>query len=432
MPSQCTFELDRPEPIYYSGETINGRAILTTTSEKSVNEVYILFEGEAKVRWEESKSRRGNGRTHHYTEYYRGNQTYLNTRTNVFGSGNLPPGTHIYTFCIPLPLDCPSSVVAKYGKISYEVSVVIDRQWRFNNVFKQPLTVLQTYNLNMSPQLLMPLMREDIKHFCCWPCSSGPVLSTLTIPFGGYAPGQRIRFTLEIDNQSGGYDLDGIEVKLKQTYVFQASTPHHKTREKDHILNESCQQERVLRLSKRIIDGTLAIPAVPPSSRNNGIISVNYKVILSIKTGDCHVDTDFEVPIVIGTIPLIQSAEDPSNAAQWIPQTPDTPAGAAADLPPSYDNCKPPSFEHATNADDKFVDIDVDEHNRTDDFIPRYPMYTNFAMPSAPPLSSEDPDTPLLQSPPVLSLPHNATAPFDGDGNPNDRPPASYGWSSNQ
>lgn len=37
MPSTCVFEFDRREPIYYSGETINGRAILTTTSRKSVN-----------------------------------------------------------------------------------------------------------------------------------------------------------------------------------------------------------------------------------------------------------------------------------------------------------------------------------------------------------------------------------------------------------
>jgi len=45
------------------------------------------------------------------------------------------------------------------------------------------------------------------------------------------------------------------------------------------------------------------------------------------------------VPIVIGTIPLVQSAENPSRAAEWIPETPNTPAGAAADLPPSYDKC---------------------------------------------------------------------------------------------
>jgi len=118
-------------------------------------EVYILFEGEAKVKWDESRSRTRNGKTEHYTEHFRGKQTYLNTRTCVFGSGNLPPGTHTYNFCIPLPLECPSSVVGQYGKICYEVSVIIDRQWRFNNVFKQPLTVLQTYNLNMSPELLV-------------------------------------------------------------------------------------------------------------------------------------------------------------------------------------------------------------------------------------------------------------------------------------
>ncbi|KAI8044581.1 arrestin domain-containing protein 17 [Drosophila gunungcola] len=430
MPSNCIFEFDRPEPIYYSGETINGRAILTTTSEKSVNEVYILFEGEAKVRWDERKTRSRNGKTEYYTEHFRGKQTYLNTRTNVFGSGNLPAGTHTYTFCIPLPLECPSSVAVQYGKICYEITVVIDRQWRFNNIFKQPLTVLQTYNLNMSPQLLMPLVREDIKHFCCWPCRSGPVLSTLTIPFGGYAPGQKIRFSLEIDNQSSGYDLDGIEVQLKQTYRFQAQTPHHKTREMEHILNQFGQEERVLRLSKKIIEGTLAIPAVPPSSRSNGIISVSYQVILSINTGSCHVDSDFEVPIVIGTIPLIQSAENPAHVSEWIPQTPDTPAGAAADLPPSYDKCKPPTFEEATNFGERFIDIDVDEHNRTDDFIPRYPMYTNFALPSAPPLLTEEPGSSLQQPVPVLSLPHDASAPLI-EGSSIDRPSPSYGWNSN-
>ncbi|KAH8369146.1 hypothetical protein KR009_002747 [Drosophila setifemur] len=430
MPSTCSFELDRPEPIYYSGETITGRATLTTTENKSVNEVYILFEGEAKVRWEERRTRTQNGKTHHYTEYFRGKHTYLNTRTNVFGSGELPAGTHTYTFCIALPLECPSSVVQKYGKITYEISVVIDRQWRFNNIFKQPLTVLQTYNLNMSPELLVPLVLEETKYFCCWPCSSGPVLTTLTIPFGGYAPGQKIRFTLEIDNQSSGYDLDGIEVCLKQTYVFRAESPHHKTREKVYRLNETGHGEQVLRLSKRVINGILAIPAVPPSSRNSGIISVSYCVILAIDMGSCHVNTEFDVPIIIGTIPLAQSAEDPRNVVNWIPETPDTPAGAAGDLPPSYDNCKPPTFEEATKFGEKFIDTDVDEHNRTDDFIPRYPMYTNFAMPTAPPPPTDEGGSPLLPPPMFSSMPYPPTAPSNNE-NSSDRPSTSYGWNAN-
>jgi len=47
-----------------------------------------------------------------------------------------------------------------------------------------------------------------------------------------------------------------------------------------------------------------------------------------------------------------------------------------------YHSTEPPTFEEATNFGERFIDIDADEHNRTDDFIPRYPMYTNFALPS--------------------------------------------------
>ncbi|XP_030558918.1 arrestin domain-containing protein 3 [Drosophila novamexicana] len=403
MPSSCVFEFDRPCPVYYSGETINGRIVLKTTSNKSVNAVFILFAGEAKVRWEERRTRTVNGKTETYTEYYRGSEKYLNTRTNVFGEGDLPAGTHTYTFCIPLPLECPTSCVEKYGKIAYEVSLVLDRSWRFNNEFKQPLTVLQTYNLNMYPEMLIPIKSEDIKYFCCWPCSSGPVISTLTIPFGGYAPGQRINYTLQIDNQSHGYDLHGIEISLIQIYEFRASVPMHKSRTHKNTLCQEYQPEHVRRLSKRLINASLVIPPVAPSSRINHIINVSYQIKMAIRTGDCHSNSEIDTPIIVGTIPLAQSAQDPSHVAEWIPETPDTPAGASADMPPSYDTCKPPSFEEATHIGERFVDTDVNEHNRTDDFVPRYPMYTNFATPTAPPVETA--------SVPLMSLPHDPSAP---------------------
>lgn len=43
MPSDCVFEFDRRDPIYYSGETINGRIKLRTTRPKNVNgnNIYI-------------------------------------------------------------------------------------------------------------------------------------------------------------------------------------------------------------------------------------------------------------------------------------------------------------------------------------------------------------------------------------------------------
>ncbi|XP_067638811.1 arrestin domain-containing protein 3-like [Eurosta solidaginis] len=401
MPSTCVFEFDRPQPIYYSGETINGRIQLTTTSEKTVRALYILFEGEAKVRWKESRSRSRNGKTEHYTKYFRANETYLNTRTHVHGEGALQPGTYTYTFNIPLPLECPTSCVEKYGKIAYELSLVLDRPYRFDNVFKQPLTVLHQVNLNMQPQLLIPIKSEDIKYFCCWPCSSGPVLSTLIILFGGYAPGQTIKYKLEIDNQSTGYDLeDGVELKLIQVYNFVAHTPHNKTRYHSNTLARTTQGMQCLRLSKRLVEGELLIPPVPPTLEMGYIIGVRYEIKMSIDTGACHTDSEIKVPITIGTVPLAQSATNPQNAIDLLPtapvepETPGSPFGS--DVPPNYDKFKPPSFEEATSIGGKFIDRDVDERNRNDEFIPKYPMYTNFAVATAPTL---DDSAPLLQTP---------------------------------
>lgn len=89
------------------------------------------------------------------SRYYRGSETYVDSKIRVFDGGELTVGIHTFTFCIPLPLECPTSCVEKYGKIAYEVSLVVDRLWRFDNVFKQPITVLQTYNLNMYPEMLV-------------------------------------------------------------------------------------------------------------------------------------------------------------------------------------------------------------------------------------------------------------------------------------
>lgn len=437
MPSECIFEFDRPQPVYYSGEIINGRINLHTTSQKSVREVYILFVGEAKVRWEESRTRSRDGKTEHYNEYYRADETYLHSKTCVHGDGTLQPGTYTYTFCIPLPLECPTSCVEKYGKIAYELSLVLNRPYRFDNVFKKPLTVLYQVNLNMQPELLIPIKSEDIKYFCCWPCSSGPVISTLTIPFGGYAPGQRIKYQLEIDNQSTGYDLaDGIELKLTQIYSFEAHTPHRKTRYHSNTLALTEQGMQCLRLSKRLIDGTLLIPPVPPTSNRNYIIGVRYEIKMSINTGCCHTDSEIVIPITIGTVPLAQSATNPQNAigllptAPAIPDTPGTPPGS--DAPPNYEKFKPPSFDEATTIGGKFIDRDVDERNRTDEFIPRYPMYTNFAVPTAPSaVGGDEADAPLLVSPTAAST-HTAPPPYpqesEQSGQPATRAATGYGW----
>ena len=76
---------------------------------------------------------------------------YINNSTLVHGEGNLPAGLHTYSFVIPLPWECPTSIEGKYGHVRYEISLRLNRYLRFDNIYKQPITVIRTIDLNLNP-----------------------------------------------------------------------------------------------------------------------------------------------------------------------------------------------------------------------------------------------------------------------------------------
>lgn len=41
MPSSCEFNLNKPEAIYFSGETVSGNIILNTSNNKNVRGEYL-------------------------------------------------------------------------------------------------------------------------------------------------------------------------------------------------------------------------------------------------------------------------------------------------------------------------------------------------------------------------------------------------------
>ncbi|XP_034486834.1 uncharacterized protein LOC117791242 isoform X2 [Drosophila innubila] len=212
---------------------------------------------------------------------------------------------------------------------------------------------------------------------------------SLTIPFGGYTPGQRINYELYIDNQALGNDLKCVKLSLIQIYEFRAYSGTYKSKICKNDVSSELHSQMVRRLSKRLINGSLNIPTtLPPTSTKNYIIKISYVIYLFINAGDFQRDWEMEIPIIIGTIPLEQIANDPAHTTPWIPQTPDTPAVPAADLPPSYDVYRPPTFEEATHIGEVFED--TDDNNGYNNFVhstgPRY---------------EDSADVPLLRLPPT-------------------------------
>ncbi|XP_036675194.3 arrestin domain-containing protein 3 [Drosophila suzukii] len=373
MPTTCVFQLDRLNPVYNSGEYISGRILLRTDKVKRVNAVYVTLEGEAKVQWSMS----GKSETANYS----GHQQYLHSRTNVFDNTLFRAGVHVYVLTLRIPPDCPSTCKGPYGYIAYTISLTIDKPWGFDEVFRKPINVVQTLDLNYNTEFALPVKDENLKYLCHWPCISGPICSTLALPASGFTPLQEVPFRLEVDNQSPHYDIIGVEVSIKQHFVFLSRKPVKRNFYTKTLVKELIS-DRTLRLSKRQYESSICVPMDTPRStlNPNYIVFLHYTLQVKLKTGYFHYDTDLSVPIIVGTTSL-QHLRDSVHTQQPVRRTPTperqrliervTPrpppleeesageADAATDEPhqaieddepPSYDSCLPPSFSFATLA----------------------------------------------------------------------------------
>ncbi|EDW81370.1 uncharacterized protein Dwil_GK12023 [Drosophila willistoni] len=397
MPTTCVFQLDRLNPVYNSGEYISGRILLRTDKVKRVNAVYVTLEGEAKVQWSMS----GKSETANYS----GHQQYLHSRTNVFDNSLFRAGVHVYVLTLRIPPDCPTTCKGPYGYIAYNISLTIDKPWGFDEVFRKPIHVVQTLDLNYNTEFALAVKDENIKYLCHWPCISGPIASTLTLPASGFTPLQEVPFRVEVDNQSPHYDIIGLEVSIKQHFVFLSRKPV----KRNFYTKTLCKElitDRTLRLSKRLYEGSICIPMDTPRStlNPNYIVFLHYTLQLKLKTGYFHYDTELSVPIVIGTTPLQHmrgsvhtqqpSRRTPTPERQRLiervsPRPPtvteETAQETAAephqtipdDEPPTYDSCLPPSFSFATLGSQQTLDSQASSVLQRI-HMPKFPGFTTF------------------------------------------------------
>ncbi|XP_030374224.1 arrestin domain-containing protein 1-like [Scaptodrosophila lebanonensis] len=408
MTSTCIFEFDRPEPVFYSGENIYLRATLNLAYTKEVHSIYVSFEGTACVSWERrewlNKLALHDWRTDDDTVH--SSDSYVMAFTKLCRKEQLPTGQHIFELCLPLPAKSPNSCIAKYGRVFYELGLVVEYPEHRDDEYKRQVIVMYNYNLNWYPEILAPLKFETVSEFCSWPIKGGAVFTILSLPCGGYVPGQMMNFQLEIDNRSQGHDVNNVVVQFIQTTKYTVSFPKTRRTEDSKVLIEYGPIGEVLRYSKRVINDALFIHNMPPTTRYKTLIDVSYHLVVSIKTGGVQRDSTLSVPIIIGTKPQQNSVEGPKlpilMPTDKLPKLPTLMPNVKSDddKPPSYEKCKsPPGFVEAVSGAKPGSDC-------PDDIVPRYPICTNFVI-----LSASTPDntnTPFLTQklypyPPVVA-----------------------------
>uniref|UniRef100_A0A1I8NVS2 Arrestin C-terminal-like domain-containing protein n=1 Tax=Stomoxys calcitrans TaxID=35570 RepID=A0A1I8NVS2_STOCA len=391
MPSTCEFKLDRQNGVYFAGQSVSGSILLTTSHEKRIRDIRIRFLGEAKVHWTEFRhGQKLFGNQVSANSLYRAHEIYVDQVAVVRREGIMPAGAYNYKFQFRIPKSCPTSCAGNHGHIRYILWLVIARPYRPNSTFRKPITVLRKVNLNISPRYKMPVEAEEMSSTGCLPCYSGRIFYSLRVPFGGYASGQTLKYSLKIRNLSMT-EIYGYQVEFVQWMTFIAKLPRYNERKIRTVVASHKKRDSCLRLSNRQFEGKLILPSLPPDTGKSGIIRLKYSLELEIFIYGCHGKSSLSVPIVIGNVPIIQSlhiwpgesstptTNDNSNRS-YSPAITSTPELAAAnetgaDGPPAYEEILPPSFEQAMAASPPFIDPDDCGNVRDSWFRPLYPMF---------------------------------------------------------
>ncbi|KAL7037279.1 hypothetical protein ACKWTF_009150 [Chironomus riparius] len=379
MVTSCEIKFDNnPNGTYLSGQMITGKVILNLSEKKKVRSVYLKIEGYAKCSWTVTKGR-GNGRR---SITYKGREDYLNQVTYLLGTESGPnldlaAGITTYSFACMLPESLPSSFEGKYGHIRYSCKAVLDRPLKTDKEFRLPFSVIKSEDLNAIPSLTIPTKSEIIRHFYCCCFKSKPFYMSAAIPFSGYVPGQKVDLIIFMNNQSN-VDVEGTKVTLERSTQYISQNPRKKIRSELLAVKE-VYGTGMIKSGSGEVRISLEIPPLSPTNINySRIITTCYQLRVVAKVSGAHKNPYLNIPIKIGTNPLLASLPIPQYNTLFDASFSSQPSAPSISHPMDL---PPPSYEEATQI---VPEMSVDDANISI-FNPRYPVW-NFSsqMPTAP------------------------------------------------
>ncbi|XP_056022792.1 arrestin domain-containing protein 3-like [Ostrea edulis] len=356
--------LDNAQGIFWSGQTVSGRATVDLESEMKMREIRLAFEGKAYVHWSE---RHGSGK-HRRTVHYRATEYYFNNVVIVFGKGLgggdeqiLHPGQHAFPFSFVLPPSLPSSFEGGIGHVRYTIKGTIDRPWRFDDHTVLAFTVLSALDLNQQPLATHGAEATDSKNLCCLCCKSGPITGTIKVNRIGYVPGESLYFEASAQNMSNR--VCGMSAALEMITTFHATSKSRSVPQDINII-----QHQDLKPGDSDVWGgeRFIVPPLPPSYLAGcNIIDIRYILKLVIDPSGPAFDLSVPVEIIIGTIPL-------QSAVQQYQQT----LSAAQPSAPPQVAMPAPSYNESILGPTNITGEEGGEHTQGQlDFTPTYTYY---------------------------------------------------------
>ncbi|XP_069136977.1 arrestin domain-containing protein 3-like [Argopecten irradians] len=379
--------LNNQSGVYSPGQTIQANVQFNTTENSRVKGLFAKFKGESRTSW--STGSGDNRQSHSQTESYFKTEIPLFQVTNADEDFlEFVPGTFNYPVNFVLPETLPSAFEGGTGYVRYLIKAKVKIKGGIIYRVQHPFTVIAMLDLNTMPEARMPTQMQDTKTGCCWCCETGPVTCMMRLDRQGYVPGEGIPIYAEVTN-SGTQSIRKTTISLHMTTEFRA----HGSTTKRHKTISTISHGAVGPGESDIWSGDqLAVLPTPPSYLYGcTIIDIQYTCQLSADMEGSLMDINFELPIIIGTMPLRPVGgfpQPPPPGQDWTVHTNQPPASVSLtninmtetvvtqpthpmDAPPSYEECMTTERVRIMRQNSN----SADQEDEFTNFTPSYPYY---------------------------------------------------------
>lgn len=193
-----------------------------------------------------------------------------------------------------IPPGAPYSVEGRHGYIRYKVHVNLDTPRAPDLQTEKAFTVYRNEDLTAFPNLNIPVVLEEVKLFCSFPCDPNSFVMTMKVPKQGFVVGEKLLVKISLVNESS-IDIYYTTLSSERWFYYQAQGCHNEEHEKVAV-----QTYRGAKSGERVtFDAFLMIPrsALPSSDTYCDVFKVRYLLELrALDDGCCS------TPIAIGNV----------------------------------------------------------------------------------------------------------------------------------
>eukprot|EP00727_Mastigamoeba_balamuthi_P011017 m51a1_g6538 hypothetical protein (647) ;mRNA; r:49607-52528 len=185
------FRIELSQDVFFSGQSVAGRVVLSLSGPKLCRHVYVQLSGESYARDDSDASAPEAAYQRHPFLELR-STLWTSPHAWAFSLGPLPPGP-----------DLPASLHADGGGTRYVLRAGIARPRGLaeHRAFRA-VTALPLSDANDNARLL-PVTRQDAVDATACCCVSGEVLVTAVVPAAAWVPGDVVPVHLRVANRSG-------------------------------------------------------------------------------------------------------------------------------------------------------------------------------------------------------------------------------------